>query len=112
MTMGGFAGGILHINLTTGEIKKEALDHDLAFNFLGGLGACIKLAYDHILPLTHPLAPDNLIVLGAGPFVGTSVVPPTSHPQPKCLQEPDDCWEDGMRDRGPPYLSRCHTQAP
>ena len=69
----GFAGKILHIDLTTREISTRPLDNDLTQKYIGGLGICIKLAYDTIRPGTPALSPENPIVLGAGPLVGTNL---------------------------------------
>jgi aldehyde:ferredoxin oxidoreductase len=77
MGMGGFAGEVLYVDLTSGEIKKAPLDPALAEKFIGGLGITVKLAYDNITPGTEALSPDNPVVLGAGPLVGTSL-PATS----------------------------------
>jgi aldehyde:ferredoxin oxidoreductase len=70
---GGFAGKILQIDLTKHEIGLRPLDDDLAQKYIGGLGLCLKLAYDIIRPDTAALSPDNPIVLGAGPLVGTNL---------------------------------------
>jgi len=74
---GGFAGRILYVDLSRGETRTESLDNELAADFVGGLGLTVKLAYDAIKPGTDPLSPDNPIVLGVGPLVGTSL-PSTS----------------------------------
>lgn len=71
MTAGGFAGGILHIDLTRAAIERIPLDMSLAERFGGGLGLAIRLAYGHISPGSDALSPENPIVLGAGPLVGT-----------------------------------------
>jgi len=34
----GYAGSILHVDLTRGEIKSEPLDMELAKVFIGGVG--------------------------------------------------------------------------
>ena len=73
MNLGGFAGRILRVDLTRLEVEIIPLDSGLAEKFVGGLGLCVKLAYDRIRPGTDPLSPDNPLVLGAGPLVGTSV---------------------------------------
>lgn len=70
---GGFAGNILHVNLTTGEIHHKPLDDAMVQKFIGGLGLCLKLAYDTIRPGTPALSPDNPVILGAGPLVGTNL---------------------------------------
>ncbi|MBW1642448.1 MAG: hypothetical protein JRJ76_06385 [Deltaproteobacteria bacterium] len=77
MNLGGFAGYILHINLTDKTVERTPLDLGLAENYIGGLGITLKLAYDTIQPGVDPLGPDNTIVLGAGPLVGTDL-PATS----------------------------------
>jgi aldehyde:ferredoxin oxidoreductase len=70
---GGFAGTILYVDLTKGEVSQKPLDFALAEKFIGGLGLCLKLAYDIIRPGTPALSPDNPVVLGTGPLVGTNL---------------------------------------
>ncbi len=77
MIAGGFSGMILHVDLTGGTIRQEPLEPSLAQFFGGGLGLCIHLAYERVDPSCGALAPENPIVLGAGPLVGTSL-PATS----------------------------------
>jgi aldehyde:ferredoxin oxidoreductase len=77
MRMGGFAGKVLNIDLTHREIRQESLNPLLAEKFIGGLGLSIKLYSDRIKPGTDALSPENPIVLGAGPLVGTGL-PSTS----------------------------------
>jgi aldehyde:ferredoxin oxidoreductase len=68
---GGYAGNILYVDLSKGEIEKKPFDLDLAKNYIGGLGASVKLAYDLLRPGTDPLSPENVMVIGVGPMVGT-----------------------------------------
>ncbi len=77
MIKGGFAGKILHVDLTRNTTRTVPLDEALAKNYIGGLGLTIKLAYDEIQPGVDALSPENIIVLGAGPLVGTNL-PSTS----------------------------------
>lgn len=77
MNLGGFAGYILHIDLTHRIIERKPLDPFLAEQYLGGLGLTLKLAYDAVTPGAGALDPENPIVLGAGPLVGTDL-PATS----------------------------------
>jgi aldehyde:ferredoxin oxidoreductase len=67
----GFAGSILHIDLTSGSIRKEPLDLEVARKFLGGWGINHRLIYDLLAPETDPLSPDNPFIIGAGPLTGT-----------------------------------------
>ena len=71
--MNGYAGCILRVNLTTGDMKKEPLDLDVARGFIGGMGVNVKLGYDLIKPGIDPLSPENLIIIGVGPLVGTNI---------------------------------------
>ncbi len=71
MKIGGYAGKILHVDLSEGRVEKEDLDLNIAEKFIGGIGTNIKLAYDLMKPGVDPLSPDNLLILGAGPLVGT-----------------------------------------
>ncbi|MFC1872053.1 aldehyde ferredoxin oxidoreductase C-terminal domain-containing protein, partial [Chloroflexota bacterium] len=59
--------------LTTGEITTKALDLDIARSFVGDFGINTRLAYDLIKPGVEPLSGDNVIIIGAGPLVGTRV---------------------------------------
>jgi len=71
--MNGYAGTILHVDLTTGKVTKEPLDLDVARSFIGGRGMAIKLGYDLIEPGVDPYSPDNKVIIGAGVLTGTNV---------------------------------------
>ena len=73
MIKGGFAGRILHVNLSEQRTWTEPLDDALAVDYVGGLGICIKLAADLIPSGVDPLSPESVFVLGAGPLVGTDL---------------------------------------
>ncbi len=71
MSYYGYAGKILFLNLSSGKVETRPLDMDDAAQFIGGLGLNNRLAFDLIEPGTDPLAPENPIILGAGPLIGT-----------------------------------------
>jgi aldehyde:ferredoxin oxidoreductase len=73
MELCGYAGKILHVNLTNSEIWEEPLDPDLAKRFLGGWGINHKLYYDLTPPHIEPLSPDSPLIVGTGPFPGTMI---------------------------------------
>jgi aldehyde:ferredoxin oxidoreductase len=73
MIGGGFAGRILHVDLSRSSVETLPLDSTLATDYIGGLGLTAKIAHDAIEPGTDPLSPGNPIALGAGPLVGTSL---------------------------------------
>ncbi|MFC1907082.1 aldehyde ferredoxin oxidoreductase family protein [Chloroflexota bacterium] len=72
MTSKGYAGEVLHVNLTSGEIIHEPLDVQVAKRFIGGWGMNAKLAYDNIKPHTDAYSPDNALIFGAAVLGGTS----------------------------------------
>jgi len=71
MEMGGYAGNVLHIDLTKSKVEREPLDPELAKSFVGGFGVNVKFAYDLIKPEIDPLSQENVIIIGVGPLVGT-----------------------------------------
>jgi len=73
MEIPGYAGSILYVDLTTGQIRKEPLDPDVALDFISGQGINFNLAYDLLPPVVDALAPESPIILGAGLFCGTIV---------------------------------------
>jgi aldehyde:ferredoxin oxidoreductase len=73
MAIPGYAGRILFVDLTSGNTRKETLDTELIKDLIGGYGINNKLAYDLMPKGVDPLSPENLIIIGAGPFAGTLV---------------------------------------
>jgi len=71
MSYYGYAGNVLHVDLTSNAVRKEELDIGMAKKFLGGQGISSKLAYDLIKPGIDPLSPENVLVYGVSPFTGT-----------------------------------------
>ena len=67
----GYAGRVLHVDLTRKAVRKEELDGEMARRFLGGEGISSKLAYDLIAPGVDPLSPENVLVYGVSPLTGT-----------------------------------------
>jgi aldehyde:ferredoxin oxidoreductase len=69
--MYGFGGTVLRVNLSEGRITRHKTDEALARNYLGGRGLNVKLLWDELPAHTGGLAPENILVFGVGPFVGT-----------------------------------------
>jgi aldehyde:ferredoxin oxidoreductase len=67
---GGYAGKILHINLTDGSIRKTLLDPTEARRFLGARGIMTKLLWNYIPARTQAFSPDNLMMFFTGPLTG------------------------------------------
>ncbi len=69
--MNGWAGNVLDIDLTSGEIKSYPLDMDKARLFLGGRGLGARLLWDEVGPEVDPLSPENVLIFTAGPLTAT-----------------------------------------
>lgn len=67
----GYAGAILRIDLTKGNVKKQPLDRDMVKKFVGGRGINSKILYDETKPGMDPLGPGNPLIFGTGPLNGT-----------------------------------------
>lgn len=67
----GFTGKILRVNLTNGKITIQDHPRELMKGYLGGRGSNIRIIWDEVGVDTDPLGPDNVVVFGAGPLVGT-----------------------------------------
>ncbi|MCK5570712.1 MAG: aldehyde ferredoxin oxidoreductase, partial [Spirochaetes bacterium] len=76
MSLYGWMGKVLRVNLSKKEILTEPLTEELRYNFIGGRGINSKILYDETGPNTDPLGPENRLIIGAGPLTGTPV--PTS----------------------------------
>ncbi|MBW2208754.1 MAG: aldehyde ferredoxin oxidoreductase, partial [Deltaproteobacteria bacterium] len=66
-----YAGKILRINLSNGEMRTEATSK-YAREWLGSSGIAIKILYDELRPWVTPYDPANKLVFGSGPLIGTT----------------------------------------
>lgn len=69
---GSYYEKIARINLTTGEIKTEKLDIELAHKFIGGRGLGTKMLYDEGVATVAPLSPENKLIYITGPMTGSA----------------------------------------
>ncbi len=69
----GYAGKVLYVNLENRETRSAALDLNEAQTFIGGAGLASRFAFDLIKPRASALSPENPVVFGVGPLVGTMV---------------------------------------
>lgn len=70
--MSSYAGKVLRVNLTKGEVYKEPLPRDLARNFIGGRGLGGKMLSSEIPAKIDPLEEQNKIFFITGPLTGTT----------------------------------------
>ena len=71
MSFFGYVGKILHVNLESGKFEIKDIELDSAMAYLGGLGLNAFLMKQTYTTGTDPLSPENFIILGSGPLVGT-----------------------------------------
>jgi len=69
----GYAGRILHVDLSSGRIWTEVLNEDYAKKYIGGIGLGMRLYLDHSKPGVDPFSAENPLVLATGPLSGTMV---------------------------------------
>jgi len=67
----GYAGRVLHVDLTTGKTSVEPLNEDYAKKYIGGIGLGIRMWLDYSKAGVDPFSPDNPLVLATGPISGT-----------------------------------------
>ncbi|MEA3226780.1 MAG: aldehyde ferredoxin oxidoreductase N-terminal domain-containing protein, partial [Planctomycetota bacterium] len=69
---GGYFRQILHVDMTSGTSRTEAIDDEFIESYVGGRGFAIKLLWDNLeknSPI-DPLGPENMLVVAAGPLTG------------------------------------------
>ncbi len=71
-----FAGKLLEVNLSDGEIIKKPLDEEKVLTYLGARGFNARLLWELVGPGVDPLGPENVLIIGTGTLTGTSA--PTS----------------------------------
>ncbi|MFH1139999.1 MAG: aldehyde ferredoxin oxidoreductase family protein [Pseudomonadota bacterium] len=69
--MFGWMGKILRVDLTSGQIREEALDPLIAKAYLGGRGLGIYFLNKELDPRCDPLSPDNIMIMAVGPLTGS-----------------------------------------
>jgi len=67
----GYAGRVLHVDLTTGKTHVEPLNEDYAKKYIGGIGLGIRLWLDYSKPGVEPFSPENPLILAIGPISGS-----------------------------------------
>jgi len=73
MTQFGYAGKILRVDLSSGQIS-EATTSDYADRFLGGRGIAAKIYWDEVQPETSAFDPENRLIFATGPLCGIPVI--------------------------------------
>lgn len=69
----GYAGRILHVDLSSGKTWTEPLKEELAKKYIGGIGIGMRLYLDNSEPGIDPFSPENPLVVATGPLSGSMV---------------------------------------
>src|SRR4030067_98507 len=72
MELGGYAGKVARIDLTTGKMRYEPSNGEDALKYIGGRGLGVKYVFENG-PTVEPFSPDNLLAFMLGPLTGTEV---------------------------------------
>ena len=70
--LGGYANKIARIDLTSGGVKYDNINEEIARKYVGGRGMGVKFLLDNG-PKVEALSPDNIMCLMVGPLTGTKV---------------------------------------
>ena len=67
---GGWAGKILDVDLSSGQITSRSTDRYID-NCLGGRAMAAQIAWDELPADADVFSPENLIIISTGPLTGT-----------------------------------------
>lgn len=70
---GGYAGGLLRVNLSTGKMGRDIPDESTWRKYIGGTGIGIRYLYDNVKPGVEWSDPANAFIIATGPLGGTNV---------------------------------------
>jgi len=72
VTLGGWTGTVLRVDLTTGNIRTEPLPEEWARDYVGGRGVAARYLHEEVDPQVDPLSPANTLIFATGPLTGTN----------------------------------------
>jgi aldehyde:ferredoxin oxidoreductase len=67
----GYAGRVLHVDLSSGKTHVEPLNEDYAKKYIGGIGLGIRMWLDNSKADVDPFSPENPLIMVTGPIAGT-----------------------------------------
>ena len=62
----------LEVDLTRGAVETKPIPHDVCVRTIGGIGLNAHFIFENVPASVHPLAPENVLALAAGPLGGTT----------------------------------------
>jgi aldehyde:ferredoxin oxidoreductase len=69
----GYNGKILHVNLTSGQLRVEEPDEAFYRKYMGGSALAMYYLLKQIPPGVEPMGPDNVLVLALSVLTGTAI---------------------------------------
>ena len=69
----GYNGKILHVNLTSGQLRVEEPDEAFYRKYMGGSALAMYYLLKQMPPGVDPLSPDNVLVLALSVLTGTAI---------------------------------------
>src|SRR5205085_9795009 len=73
LSMAGYGGRVLFVDLGGGSSRIEALDERTARALLGGNGLAVRLLHDAVPAGIDPFDPANAVVFAVGPVTDTTI---------------------------------------
>lgn len=73
MTLHGYGGSILRVDLTNGKITRQLTPPELARDFIGGRGFGIYFLTREVPVHTDPLGGENKLIISSGPLSGLMI---------------------------------------
>ena len=73
MSVGGFHGRLLLVDLSSREWSTETVPQEYYEALLGGRGVAARYYFDRIGPAVDPLGEDNEMILFTGPLTGVGI---------------------------------------
>lgn len=67
-----YAGKILNVDLTQGQIREERLSAEVYRHFVGANGLGVRVLYERMQAGTDPLGPGNILGFVVGGLTGTA----------------------------------------
>jgi aldehyde:ferredoxin oxidoreductase len=83
MTINGYNGKILRVDLTRGSTEPETIEERFCRQYLGGIGFIIYYLWKELKPGIDALSPDNKLIFALGPVSGPNLPLPGVLPNQK-----------------------------
>ena len=69
----GWNGKLLNVDLTNRKVEEQRIEASILEAYLGGRGLNMWILHHNLTSSVSPFSPENLLVFGAGPLVGTMI---------------------------------------